>query len=288
MVVRIQMLWNSFCEHMSEFKFTCPVCGQHMAADSGTSGGEIECPTCFQKILVPNAPAEGSKYQLSATQHINPHQPQPLFIPQTNLPPLRKNWLAVVVMVVALCAAGSAVYIFREKMFHPAATAKPPADSGPIIPAATNVIWTLNLADVSIPDKPAAGKAHSKNYLCQRAVLQGGALSLRQGTTRRVEASFTVNFPGVEAESLSGKSFNITTNKPAAARAVLRWREGELQVSRVFTNGYAMKLEFGKAAGNKMPGKIYLCLPDGSKSRVAGTFEAEIRRAQPRRTPAGQ
>jgi hypothetical protein len=268
---------------MSEFKFNCPVCGQHMAADSGASGGEIECPTCFQKIIVPNAPAEGSKYHLSATQHINPHQSQPLFIPQTNLPPPRKNWPAVVVMVVALCAAGSAVYAFREKIFHKAVPPPVSADSGSIIPAATNVIWTLNLADISIPDKPAAGKAHSKNYLCQRAVLQGGALSLRQGTARSVEASFAVNFPGVEAESLSGKSFNITTNHLAAARAVLRWREGELQVARSFTNGYAMKLEFGQLAGNKIPGKIYLCLPDDSKSRVAGTFEAEIRKAQPRK-----
>jgi hypothetical protein len=42
-----------------------------------------------------------------------------------------------------------------------------------------------------------------------------------------------------------------------------------------------MKLEFGPIAANKMPGKIYLCLPDFSKSFVAGTFNAEIRKPAP-------
>src|SRR5690349_6742738 len=44
---------------MSEFKFACPVCGQHITADSGTSGTHLECPTCFQTLIVPNAPAFG-------------------------------------------------------------------------------------------------------------------------------------------------------------------------------------------------------------------------------------
>src|SRR5271165_1544110 len=44
---------------MSEFKFACPVCGQHITADSSASGKQIECPTCFQKILAPQAPLSG-------------------------------------------------------------------------------------------------------------------------------------------------------------------------------------------------------------------------------------
>ena len=57
---------------MSEFKFTCPVCGQHIAADSTASGAQIECPTCFQKIIIPQAPRADSRYILSATQYIKP------------------------------------------------------------------------------------------------------------------------------------------------------------------------------------------------------------------------
>jgi len=42
-----------------------------------------------------------------------------------------------------------------------------------------------------------------------------------------------------------------------------------------------MKLHFSKRTGNKIKGKIYLCLPDGAKSFVAGVFEAEIRMRLP-------
>src|ERR1035441_7746205 len=58
---------------MSEIKFACPVCGQHITADSSTSGGQLECPTCFQKIVVPHAPGSGdSKFILSAAQVAKP------------------------------------------------------------------------------------------------------------------------------------------------------------------------------------------------------------------------
>ncbi len=46
---------------MSEFKYACPVCGQHMSCDSSQSGSVMECPTCFQKITVPQAPAAGDQ-----------------------------------------------------------------------------------------------------------------------------------------------------------------------------------------------------------------------------------
>jgi hypothetical protein len=37
-----------------------------------------------------------------------------------------------------------------------------------------------------------------------------------------------------------------------------------------------MRLEFGKRAGDKLPGKIYLCIDDAEKTFVAGTFEAAV------------
>jgi hypothetical protein len=38
---------------MSEFKFSCPNCGQHIAADEGWSGASIQCPKCASPIVVP-------------------------------------------------------------------------------------------------------------------------------------------------------------------------------------------------------------------------------------------
>jgi outer membrane lipoprotein-sorting protein len=41
---------------MAEFKFSCPQCGQHIQYDVGYSGAQINCPTCNQLIVVPQAP----------------------------------------------------------------------------------------------------------------------------------------------------------------------------------------------------------------------------------------
>src|ERR1043166_7129891 len=54
---------------MSEFKFACPVCGQHIECDSTKSGSPMECPTCFRKIVVPQAPTGADpKLLLTAAQ----------------------------------------------------------------------------------------------------------------------------------------------------------------------------------------------------------------------------
>ena len=41
---------------MAEFKFSCPQCGQHIQCDPGYSGAQINCPSCQQSIVVPQAP----------------------------------------------------------------------------------------------------------------------------------------------------------------------------------------------------------------------------------------
>jgi hypothetical protein len=41
---------------MSEIKFACPGCEQHIACDTGYSGMEISCPACKAKMIVPQLP----------------------------------------------------------------------------------------------------------------------------------------------------------------------------------------------------------------------------------------
>jgi hypothetical protein len=78
---------------------------------------------------------------------------------------------------------------------------------------------------------------------------------------------------------------------------VLRWKDEQQKgVTRNINNGYALKVAFGDAANGHIPGKIYISLPDENKSFVAGTFNAEIRKAPPPKAkqpsapavPAGQ
>ena len=41
---------------MSEFKFNCPQCKQHIACDTTYVGSQINCPACRQAIVVPPVP----------------------------------------------------------------------------------------------------------------------------------------------------------------------------------------------------------------------------------------
>jgi hypothetical protein len=54
---------------MREFKFHCPVCSQNIKASVAQSGSTMECPTCFQRIIVPAAPESNDpSYIVTATR----------------------------------------------------------------------------------------------------------------------------------------------------------------------------------------------------------------------------
>src|SRR5215831_6637256 len=98
---------------MSEFKFACPVCGQHITAAANASGTQLECPTCFQKIVVPQAPSSpDNKLILSASQVSKPR-------PQGELPAdeqpakvsrLRSVLPGMILLLVLAAIAGAAFH----------------------------------------------------------------------------------------------------------------------------------------------------------------------------------
>ena len=92
-----------------------------------------------------------------------------------------------------------------------------------------------------------------------------------------------INFGGVLPEALAGQTINVATNTEKAARVILRWKEGNLSRRENFTNGYALRIEFGLLDDNRLPGKIYLCTPDAEKSYLTGNFNAEIHKPRPPR-----
>jgi hypothetical protein len=47
---------------VSDFKFSCPSCGQHIRCDVGYSGRQVYCPACQKQILVPASGAELSRH----------------------------------------------------------------------------------------------------------------------------------------------------------------------------------------------------------------------------------
>lgn len=280
---------------MSEFKFACPVCCQHITADSSSAGSQITCPTCFQKLVVPQAPASpDSKFIVTAAQVSKPRpipadsgSNGPVPAPSTGVP-----LLAAIATIVVLGAIGAGLWVFRGKLFKPA-TQDPeaketahetPAQTPPkVYPIPTNILWSLDLTNAEIPAAVAAGSVHGKGFYCERAMLQGGTLNLRQGPKWPPDLGLTIELHAHQGEELSGKTVEITPDRePPVPRVTVRWKDDALKaMTEKINQGYALKLTFGEAANSRIPGKIYICLPDEAKSVIAGTFNAQIRKASP-------
>jgi hypothetical protein len=279
---------------MSEFKFACPVCGQHITADSSNSGGHIDCPTCFQKIVVPQAPSSTDpKFILSAAQV---SKPRPVGaangeqVVAERSADRRKSVIATIALVVVVGAAGGATFAFRDKIFKSNRQQAPTDGAGKkdvappkVYPIPTNINWTLDLAEATIPEAPAVGSIHASGFFCERATLQGGHLTLRQGRSGPADLGITVQLFAQQGEELSGKTVEIPPDRaPPLPKIVLIWKDDQQKpVRRNISNGYALKVAFGEAASGRISGKIYISLPDENKSFVAGTFNAEIRKQAP-------
>jgi DNA-directed RNA polymerase subunit RPC12/RpoP len=111
-------MWNAFPAAMSEFKYACPVCGQHIKCDSSQSGTTMECPTCFQKITAPQAPAtDDPKFIITGTKV--GERPVPAAVADLGAATAPEKHFPVVafVFVVLLCAAVAAAFVFRGKIF---------------------------------------------------------------------------------------------------------------------------------------------------------------------------
>ena len=153
-----------------------------------------------------------------------------------------------------------------------------------IVPPANDTNWTLSLDSVTnLPDAPVAGRIHGQDFIVERASFQNGSLMLRAGTRGTVEFGAFINFSGAQPEALSGKTINVTTNADKAARVTLRWKDASGTVQKEnHDDSYALRLEFGALANNRLPGKIYLCTPDAEKSYLLGSFNADARKPKPK------
>ncbi len=46
---------------MSDFKFSCPHCDQHIRCDEKLAGRQIQCPGCNHLIVIPASPAQAEQ-----------------------------------------------------------------------------------------------------------------------------------------------------------------------------------------------------------------------------------
>jgi hypothetical protein len=62
---------------MSEIKFACPSCQQHISADAGYAGMQITCPACNNAMVVPGTPAAPVAAPSAAAPAYAPPPPPP-------------------------------------------------------------------------------------------------------------------------------------------------------------------------------------------------------------------
>jgi len=272
---------------MSEFKFACPVCGQHITCDSGSSGSSMACPTCFRNLVVPQATAPGaSTLVLSASEVQTRATPLPGNGEARAVPKKEFPWAALALGLV-LCLAATAAFVFRARILSAyqqavrVAINAPPAAPKPEVAAVPATSWTLNLAEAKIPATTAAGQISGQSFTLPGATIVSDLLILWPGTTWPPDAGVALSLSqfAKKAEELADKTIIIETTRTNAPRILLRWKDEQGQsVTRDFHEGYALRVEFGSLTGTRLPGKIFVAAPDEAKSYVAGTFELEIRK----------
>lgn len=278
---------------MSEFKFACPVCGQHITCDSASSGTQMDCPTCFRKLVVPQAKSAGAT-NLVLTAALVQSRPATSLSSQTEIIAAsrggKKFPVTALALMVVVVGAGAGVFAFRKTIFQskqsvstetnqPVPLAKVEAPVPPPSSDATN--WTLRLAEAKTPASPANGNINGRGFKLERATIRQGQLDLRQGPKWPPDVGVSVHLFAERTEDLAGKAVTIEATRSNAPRprTILRWKnENGDPVTEDFRQGYALKVEFGQVSSNRLPGKIFIAFPDDPRSYVAGTFDAEIRR----------
>jgi len=292
---------------MSEFKFACPVCGQHIMCDTAQAGSVMDCPTCVQKIVSPRAPlSTDSRIILTGTKFSDKKSPAAPVHPSVAAraaavaapqpePESKKSFpLPVIIAAVAVLAVGGAAFAFRGKIFNSTPAA-------PVVIVVTNVVtnaapakpkpatankdknWRMNLDTAGIPAAPVAGRIHGQNFTLEQVFFQANTLTLRAGTHGPLEFGVAVVFVGMKAADLSNKTINITPTSDGPPKISLRWLDGSGTPQKEnFSDHYAMRVEFDELANNKLPGKIYLCTPDTEKSYLMGSFNANVIRPKPK------
>jgi hypothetical protein len=158
----------------------------------------------------------------------------------------------------------------------------PTGDTGKAADPATKTdLYEIDPAKHVVPATPAAGVLRGKPFAPDRVELEGHRLTFRQGKDFFADLELVVAINekvklGDGAKIVVRPNQRWTDRIPSLTTAV-RGEKGLPDV-KFITDDYAMTLELGKPEKGKTAGSIYICLPDSSRSYLAGTFVAARKR----------
>lgn len=260
------------------FKFSCPGCGQHLEAQAEEAGQVTVCPLCARKLVVPQAPAEGTKLMISAALAGGrvPRTPTTTSCSdptRARRTPLRVGlWVAAGVAGTALVMS-AALYVRTNGLgFGRSGAAKTTETTGHL--------WTTNFAQLKLGEQALVGSVNGWDFVGNRAVWRGTKLTLQQrGGSGLRDLDVELDLPVKGGELVAGKSFEASHEHGTLPKPVrILWEDDARQRhSRHFSSDYVLRLEITAVTDTHVSGRIHLCLPDEEQSWVAGRFDAEIR-----------
>lgn len=156
-----------------------------------------------------------------------------------------------------------------------------PQPPKPHEPAAPSAVWEMDPAKHAIPNAPVQGTFAGAAFVPEVQV-QGGTIRFRFFKDGVPERQIELRL--MEADKkIEGRKFAVKPDDPFGPNVplVLLQKPGpQSKEPSFFDKGYALTLEVGARQGSKVPGKVYLSLPNAEKDFLAGTFEAEYVRTE--------
>jgi len=265
---------------VSAFKFACPVCGQHLQARAEEAGQTTECPSCFKKLTVPQAPTDAST-KLIITASVadarrGPHRPGPEAGPAESATRSSKRPAQLLIAAVVVAAA-AVVGVLLLKPQRPQPVEPVPSDKS-AAPASPG-LWTNEMAGLKLLDTPVRGRLNGWDFALTTAFWRDTRLILRQNGGEPEGLRLTIDFPLKGGELVSGKTFRVGPTDPSL-EAPLRiiWRnESRKDQELRFPSDYLLWVKFEEVSPQRVGGRIHVCLPDARQSWLAGRFLAENR-----------
>ncbi|MHB8743954.1 MAG: hypothetical protein ACYC9L_12610 [Sulfuricaulis sp.] len=203
---------------------------------------------------------------------------------------LDKKSLIQIVLLIVIVVGGAAFYFVQQSgggldSIISFATSflgsKPVITRAPAIAKKPGGAPGMARANVPvIPLTPAKGEIHGKPFVVQGSSIENGVLTLRMGQDVAADLEVQVVLPTPPWEVPAGKKFNVSNTSGAnPPEVVVAWKETDQSApsEQKFSDKYTLVLELGKEQDQKLSGKIFLSVPDETKSHVAGTFDADIK-----------
>lgn len=134
--------------------------------------------------------------------------------------------------------------------------------------------------EMQIPEGPVSGVIAGRKFNPDKVDFNS-QLTFRQGEDFFPDLAVTLFLFLKENESVAGKSWTFAGKREFGAPHVhLKYKQSAEQnypETKVFTEGYALKLEFGQVDNKgQMPGRIFLLVHDEPGAKLAGNFTVEL------------